>query len=359
METSPNSISGTLCVVDDDIGFSKILCKVLRREGYVVHAFSAASEFITWSLENAGAFDLIITDVSMPGISGYDLCREMRAQSAGERIPIVMVTGKDALTEKAKGLDAGADDFIQKPFESKDFIAKINSLLNIRARGRERIERLTKFLSPNLANLVTDDRKQKILNPHRTPVTVMFIDLRGFTSFSEAVEPHVVLDMLNHYYSTVCTVCLHYQATIAQFAGDGIMVFLNDPVPLEHHQDAGLLMAIEVREALSGEKKTWQDRGYNLDFGIGLNEGLATLGGVGFDRFWQYSVIGPVTNVAARLCQMAGGGQILVSERFLDTLEKDKFITEELGEVPIKGYQQPLKIHNVISFTMPFLQKIA
>lgn len=350
METQAKK-TAQICVVDDEKPFNDILCKTLREEGYSVISFPSATLFLQWAAVTSVGYDLIVTDVTMPGLSGYDLCRTIRASSQGERIPIVMLTANDPVVEKTIGLNAGADDFIQKPFQRKELLAKIKSLLNIRATSIERMDRIARFISPNLAEMVASDSKKLNLQPHRSFVTVMFIDLRGFTAFSEAVEPEEVLDVLNKYYHSVGHASIKYQATLGHLAGDGIMLFLNDPTPIEHHQEVALRLALEVRSALEPQKKVWQERSYEIDFGIGIAEGHATIGGIGFDRFSQYSVIGPVANFAARLCQAAKDGQILVSNRYLQRMNSPNFVAQPLGEINMKGFQKAVTTNNIVRMT--------
>ncbi len=339
-----------ICVVDDDELFNEVLCENLQGEGYQTISFSSAKEFLLSDTFVKKPYDLIVTDINMPGISGYELCKQVRAQFTRERVPVVMVTGNDSAREKAKGLAAGADDFIQKPFRNDELMAKLSSLLSIRSEAIERMDRLTKFISPNIADMVVDENYPVNLNLHRAQVTVMFSDLRGFTAFSENAEPEEVLDVLNGYYKAVGNCAIKYNATLGHLAGDGIMLFLNDPQPIEDHQEVALKLAMEIRDALNLQKVIWKQKGYRIDFGIGLAEGFATMGGIGFDKFWQYSVIGPVANFASRMCHYANDGQILVSHRFLQrTLGHLVFEVDSIGSITLKGIEKTVKAFNVIS----------
>ncbi|MBL7543500.1 MAG: response regulator [Bdellovibrionaceae bacterium] len=346
-----------ICVVDDDEMFRDILSSILQHQGYELVVFASASLFLSSNTFSEKKFDLIVTDINMPGASGYDLCRTVRSHFSQDHIPIVMVTGNDAVNEKTIGLDAGADDFIQKPFRNDELLAKVNSLLNIRMQARQQIGRLTKFISPNIADLVIENQNPGAMKLHRAQVTVMFSDLRGFTAFSENAEPEEVLDVLNNYYTVVGNSALKYQATLGHLAGDGIMLFLNDPHPTPNHQDIGLQLALEIRQVLNEQKVNWKSRGYHIDFGLGLAEGYATMGGIGFDRFWQYSVIGPVANFASRMCHYANNGQILVSHRFLERMvNKHLFQTESIGSITLKGIEKTVKAFNVVGEAQEIIQ---
>ncbi len=357
MESEPKTkkLKPVICVVDDDEMFREVLCCTLETHGYDVIVFSSASLFLKSDAFTKKNFDLVVTDINMPGSTGYDLCRSVREKYAHDRIPIVMVTGNDALKEKTMGLDVGADDFIQKPFRNEELLAKVSSLLKIRVQALERLGRLTRFISPNIADLVVEDHQQLALKLHRAQVTVLFSDLRGFTAFSETAEPEEVLDILNHYYTAVGACAAKYKATLGHLAGDGIMLFLNDPLPIVNHQEVGLRMAMEIRDVLNEQKQVWKGKGYAIDFGIGLAEGFATMGGIGFDQFWQYSVIGPVANFASRMCHYANNGQILVSHRFLARMSgADSFHTESIGSITLKGIEKTVKAFNVVDYAQEF-----
>tara|TARA_B110001454_G_scaffold171291_1_gene162079 strand:- start:113083 stop:114174 length:1092 start_codon:yes stop_codon:yes gene_type:complete len=353
MESVPKTIKNKpmICVVDDDDMFREVLSCTLETNGYDVIVFSSASMFLVSDAFAKKSFDLVITDINMPGATGYELCRSVREKYSQDRIPIVMVTGNDALKEKTKGLEVGADDFIQKPFRNEELLAKLASLLKIRFQALERLGRLTRFISPNIAEMMADDPQQLSLKLHRAQVTVLFSDLRGFTAFSETAEPEEVLEILNHYYKAVGASAAKYKATLGHLAGDGIMLFLNDPLPISNHQEVGLKLAMDIRSALNEQKVIWKTKGYNIDFGIGLAEGFATMGGIGFDQFWQYSVIGPVANFASRMCHYANNGQILVSHRFLARMSgADTFTTESIGSITLKGIEKTVKAFNVVDY---------
>ncbi len=366
-------IEATICVVDDDASLNRSLSALLVEAGYTILSFSSAAEFIAHAPLHS--VDLVISDISMPGPSGYDLCVFVRSQDQGVHVPVILITGVDGGSEKTKGLELGADDFIQKPFRIEEILAKIRSLLKWRAKQRETLqklnsvqventnltdqlkdqfdktislERLRQFFSPRIAEILASGDPQAFLKCHRQEVTVFFIDLRRFTAFAETAEPEEVLGTLEEYYSTVGNLCLEHGGTLGHLAGDGIMIFFNDPEPVPDHRKVALRMALKVRERLGEHKKKWNHKDYDLDFGIGLAEGFATIGGIGFEQFWQYSVIGTVTNLAARLCKEADNGQIVVSHRFLSVIQ-EHFQAEPIGELEVKGMSKSIAAFNVIA----------
>lgn len=342
-----------LCVIDDQDQIRGPLVECLKSNGYRVRAFPSGKAFLE-TQPQIDDCDLILSDVSMPGIDGYELCREIRRRETLGRIPIILMTGRDP-SEKAVGIEAGSDDFITKPFQVRELLAKIRSLLDIRAREKEthsQLNRLGRFLSPNLAELLSpQSHRNDLLKPHRAEVTVLFVDLRNFTAFSEREEPEEVLNVLNHYYSAVGNLAVLHGGTLGHLAGDGIMVFFNDPVPLENHMRAAAEMAIKTREMLDTQQKIWQQRQYGLGFGMGMAAGFATIGEIGFDQYSQYSVIGTVTNLASRLCHLAENGQILISERFQAYLQDRNcpVNSELIGERHLKGIERPVNCHNLVS----------
>lgn len=340
-----------LCVVDDADDHRTIMGELLSGEGYDVRTFRSALEFMDWRAAGAEC-DLVISDINMPGASGYDLCRFLRARVLECRIPVILITGDPG--DKVRGYEVGADEFIGKPFVADELLAKIRSLLRIREKELETYGQLSaarRFLSPNVARMLSGGNQEENLKLHRREVSVLFIDLRRFTAFAEREEPEDVLTVLGKYYKIVGAAALKHKGTLGHMAGDGIMVFFNDPEPVTNHQEAALRMALEARDALTEERRSWRERQYDLDFGIGIAEGYATLGEIGFDRFSQYSVIGAVVNLASRLCQVAQGGQVLMSQRFHGQLRAGLCSVESIGELTFRGIEKPVRVFNALGLS--------
>lgn len=352
----PNS-KPFLCIIDDDADHRQVMSDVLVAENFRVATFCSADEFLKKAKDHE-AFDLVISDINMPGSSGFDLCRSLRNSAELVRLPVILLTGQNHDADKALGLEVGADEFIGKPFSPRHLFAKIRSLLEIRNRERQRFRELEsykdinfelgRFVSPNIASRLGGGELGAFLQPHRAEVTVLFVDLRRFTAFSEKAEPEEVLEVLHHYYTAVGTTALKYKGTLSNFAGDGIMVFFNDPEPQPNHREVAVRMALETREVLMAQKKLWEEKHYNIDFGIGLSEGVATIGRIGSAEFSQYTVIGGVSNFASRLSDIATQGQILISHRFLSYLQADAFQTQVLGDTSLKGIEKPVSLYNVM-----------
>jgi class 3 adenylate cyclase/CHASE3 domain sensor protein len=215
-----------------------------------------------------------------------------------------------------------------------------------------RIGRLRRFLSPQVADLIVSSGAEKQLESHRREITALFCDLRGFTGFSESADPEDVMMLLRAYHAAIGKIIHKYEGTLERYAGDGVMVVFNDPVPLPNPTLQAVKTAIEMREAMDRLVETWRRMGYELGFGIGISHGYATLGTIGFEGRFDYAAIGTVANVASRLCDEAKSGQILISARVLMAVE-DAVTVEQAGEFALKGIRLPVTVYNVLGSTMP------
>jgi class 3 adenylate cyclase len=185
------------------------------------------------------------------------------------------------------------------------------------------------------------------LKTHRREVTVVFLDLRGFTAFAETAEPEEVMGVLREYHAAMGKLILAHEGTLERFTGDGMMIFFNDPVPVANPAERAIRMALTMRENIAALTVKWRKLGYELDFGVGIAQGYATIGGIGFEGRWDYGAIGTVTNLASRLCGEAKPNQILVSQRLLVTVE-ELVEVEPVGELTLKGFHRPITAHNVL-----------
>ena len=211
----------------------------------------------------------------------------------------------------------------------------------------DRLSRLKRFFSPQLAELIVDGGAEDPLQTHRREVTVVFLDLRGFTAFAETAEPEEVMGVLREYHAAMGALILAHEGTLERFAGDGMMVFFNDPVPVPNAPERAVRMALAMRDRARELGARWRKRGYELDIGIGIAQGFATIGAIGFEGRLDYGAIGTVTNLAARLCGVAKPGQILVSQRLLGAVEA-LAEAEPVGELPFKGFSKPMPTFNVV-----------
>jgi adenylate cyclase len=239
----------------------------------------------------------------------------------------------------------------QQVEEKSNELAELNQQLEQRVAEQvseiERIGRLRRFLSPQIADLIMSSGTDSQLQSHRREVTALFCDLRDFTGFSESSAPEDVMALLSEYHGAIGKIIFQYGGTLERFAGDGVMVIFNDPVPIANPALQAVRMALELRAALTFLIERWGRLGHDLGFGIGISHGYATLGTIGFEGRFDYAAIGMVANVASRLCDEAQAGQILINSRVLMAVEN--LVTVELvGELTLKGVSRPLQVHNVI-----------
>jgi adenylate cyclase len=361
-----------LLVVDDTPKNVKLLADILTARGY--HVVTAASGAEALSQVEAERPDLVLLDVVMPEMSGYEVCRKLRSNPATQLLPVVMVTALDPGEERIKGIEAGADDFLTKPINQAELLARVKSLIRIKelygtvqhqaaeledlnknlehrvedqVGQLERLGRLKRFFSPQLAELILSGGTEDPLKTHRREITVVFLDLRGFTAFAETAEPEELMAVLRDYHTEMGKLILQHEGTLERFTGDGMMVFFNDPVPVANPAERAIRMALAMREQVRQLTAKWRKMGYELDFGVGIAQGYATIGGIGFEGRWDYGAIGTVTNLASRLCGEARPSQILVSQRLLGTVE-ELVEVEPVGELTLKGFHRPIAAHNIL-----------
>jgi class 3 adenylate cyclase len=359
-----------ILVVDDTANNVKLLKDLLTMRGYAVVTASSGLEGLE-QIEKERP-DLVLLDVMMPGMNGYDVCRRIRENPATGVLPVMMVTALDPGQERIKGLEAGADDFLTKPINQPELLARVRSLLRIKelwdqvidlnrtleqrvdeqVAQLERMGRLKRFFSPQLAELIVSGDAEDPLRSHRREITVVFLDLRGFTAFVETAEPEEVMGVLREYHAEMGRLVLEHEGTLERFTGDGMMIFFNDPVPVPNPIERAIRMALAMRERVTGLAQGWRKRGFDLDFGVGIAQGYATIGAIGFEGRLDYGAIGTVTNLAARLCGEAKPGQVLISRRMIGTVE-ELVEAEPVGELALKGFSRPVSAFNVTRLKDP------
>ncbi|MEM7543675.1 MAG: adenylate/guanylate cyclase domain-containing protein [Pseudomonadota bacterium] len=311
--------------------------------------------------------DLVLLDIMMPGLSGYEVCEKLRSDPKTALLPIVLCTSLDPDSERLKGIEAGADDFITKPINRQELMARVKSLLRIKTlqdevteqakklaqwnqtleqrvddqvNQIERLDRLKGFFSPQVAEAIVGEGN-KLLETHRREISVVFSDIRGFTAFTDEAEPEEVMEMLTAYHEKMGQIVLAHSGTLERFAGDAIMVFFNDPVTIDNPAEQAVAMALEMQQSFGAIRELWGRRGFELGLGCGIAQGYATLGMIGFEGRRDYAAIGNVTNLAARLCGEAETGQVLLDRKVMVSLD-GRFETTVLEPLALKGFARPI-----------------
>jgi class 3 adenylate cyclase len=358
----------TVLAVDDQPANLRLLDAVLTPRGYRVLTASSGAEAL--ALLETEDVDIVLLDIVMPEMDGHEVCRRIRSTPATEFLPVVMITASGS-EQRLAALESGADDFVTKPFDKSELLARVASLARIKryhdtirrqadeltnwnteletrvarqVAELERTNRLRRFLSPQLADLVVGD--ETLLESHRREIVVVFTDLRNFTPFARNSEPEEVMGVLREYHQAIGTLVHAYEGTLERFTGDGIMAFFNDPVPQDDAAERAVRMSIGIRDAVRELAERWLRRGHDLALGIGIAQDFATLGRIGFENRFDYAAIGSVTNLAARLCSDAGPWQVLVTDRVLAATEHVA-VAETVGDVAPKGFSRSVRVHNI------------
>jgi class 3 adenylate cyclase len=374
---------GLVLVVDDDAANRDVLARRLARLGYAVREAENGRQAL--EMMAAEPVDLVLLDLNMPELDGYSVLERRHADPALRDIPTIMISASADIDSVVRCIEMGAEDHLGKPFDPVLLEARVGACLEkkrlrdqerellatvsrqaealaewnetLEARVAEQVEelehlaRLRRFLSPQLADMIAkgDDN---VLRTHRRDIAVLFVDLSGFTAFSEISEPEDVMAVLSEFHEDLGQLIGEFEATVGFFAGDGLMVFWNDPLPCPDPAERAVRMAVAMRERVAERTRAWRKRGHDLGFAIGVSLGYATLGEIGFEGRYDYGVIGSVVNLAARLCDHAEPGQILVSQRVQLAVE-DVAELEELGLVTLKGFHAPVPAFAVTAVREP------
>jgi class 3 adenylate cyclase len=361
--------SAKVLVVDDTPHNVKLLADLLGAKGYAVATAVNGEEALAKVASEAP--DLILLDVMMPGLSGYDVCRRLREDPLTALLPIVLVTSLDPQGERVKGIDAGADDFLPKPINQAELFARVRSLLRVKAlqdevkrqadalkewnaKLEERVNeqvaqlkgmaQLKRFFAPAVADaIISAGEKSSILAPHRREICYVFADLRGFTAFTDSAEPEEVEAALREFHATMGALVVECGGTLDKFAGDGMLIFFNDPLPVPDAPQRATRMAIAMQQRFCDLRARWLKLGYELGLGIGIAQGYATVGAFGYESRVDYTAIGSVVNLAARLSDKAGPGEVLIDRKTRASLD-DGAKVEALGPIALEGFAQPVPV---------------
>jgi adenylate cyclase len=360
-------VSTLILVVDDQEPNRRLLCDLLEANGY--RSESADSGQRALDMLASLRFDLVLLDVMMPGLDGFSVCRQLRATPPLAHLPVILCTSLDPDSERVTGLEAGADDFLQKPVHRAELLARVRSLLRLKSlfdqletkqrmlrelnetletrvedRTREvlQLTRLKRFFSATLVDKILAGGADDPLVSHRRDIAVVFIDLRGFTAFAESATPAEVMRVLSEYHVAIGVVIETAGGTIERFAGDGVMVFFNDPEPIANPCEVALQFAQNVVRETSLLSARWLELGFTLGVGVGVAYGSATLGAIGYPGRIDYGAIGSVTNLAARLCAEAAPGYVFAQLKVVEN-SGNKANAATVRKLTLKGFREPIE----------------
>jgi len=371
-----------ILAVDDMPTNLEILRVRLEAQGYEVITAEDGEEALAKARELEP--DLVLLDIMMPKLDGIAVLKQLKQDAMLRFVPIILVTAKSDVRDVVSGLDSGGDEYLTKPFEHAALTARVRSLLRVKelhdtvqhqaAKLKEqteqlsswnrlleervaeqlmeieRIGRLKRFLAPQVAQMIaSSDLPDSVLASHRQEITVLFCDLRGFTNFTETSEPEEVMAVLRDYHENLGELIFRYEGTLERFLGDGIMIVFNDPIPCVDHTERAIRLALDMRERVNELGTQWRRKGHELGFGIGIATGFATVGQIGFQERREYTAIGSVINLASRLCDEAGTGQIVIPARVLASVDQSVKV-KALGELTLKGFDKPLAAYDVLSW---------
>lgn len=361
-----------ILIVDDSETNRDLLVSRLGPHGFDLVQAADGEEAI--EAARATRPDLILLDVVMPKLDGVEATKRLKADASLPFTPIILVTSKTDAKDVVAGLEAGADEYLTKPVDSTSLLARVKSMLRVKEMhdkivaqaddlatwnrtlekrvadqlGQiERVSRLKRFLAPQVAELIVAESNEQILESHRREITVVFGDLRGFTGFAETAEPEEVITVLRDYHTNLGPLVHKYAGTLERFLGDGFLILFNDPLPCADPSIQAVKMAIEMRDRFAVLAAEWRNRGHDLGFSMGISHGFATLGRIGFEGRFEYSAVGNVVNLAARLCAQAGSGQILTDPMVRNAVQTLAEI-EPAGEFLPKGFSRRVQAFNVV-----------
>jgi len=364
-------------IADDNPANVRILRTRLAADGYDVVTATDGEEALAVARDSQP--DLILLDIMMPKVDGIEVCRRLKKFQDPSFTPIILVTAMVDAKDVVAGLEAGADEYLTKPVDHAALSARVRSMLRIKAlhdtvAGQaeeiarwnatlerrvaeqvtelEQVSRLKRFFSPQLADAIVAGGAMDPLRPHRREISVVFLDLRGFTAFAEMSEPEEVSDVLSAYHAEVGRLILEHEGTLERFTGDGMMIFFNDPVTVDNPEERAVRMAEAMRARVRVLGAEWRRRGYDLDIGMGIAKGYATIGAIGFEGRRDYAAIGSVTNLAFRLCAEASSDQMLISQRIY-TAVADLVDAKEVGPLQLKGFHRPIVAYDVVRLKQP------
>ncbi len=342
-----------ILAVDDQPKNIELLEAYLLPFGYEI--LQAANGDMALKIISETTVDLILLDVMMPGMNGYDVCKKVRVDPKNSFLPIIMLTALDNMDARILGLEAGADDFLNKPFHKIELVARVKNLLKMKFLHDE-VDSKNQLISKMLHTYVSENVIEQILsNPvkysqlggERRKVAAFFCDIRGFTSLSEYMDADELIQLLNSIYKKLTSIVFKNKGTFDKYMGDCIMAFWGAPIEIEDETLCAINAAIEMQSAFEELKQSWSPRLRELGIGIGINYGDVIVGNVGTEQAMDYTIIGDVVNTAQRIESAAKSGQILITKTAFSRIE-GKMKARSMENVQVKGKSLPVEIYEVL-----------
>ncbi len=351
-------LKATILVADDNPDNVELVRQVLAGAGYtVVTAFDGDEALVKVAETNP---DLIILDVMMPGKDGFEVCRRVKNWEQTRNIPVLMLTALEDVADKVRGIESGADEFLTKPVDMVELQTRVKAQVKAKINRQQVIEKnallekiLTRYLPEEVVAKVLQDSSLLKLGGVRDFVTVLFADLTGFTTFANSVPPEHVMETLNQTFSRLTKIIADNHGTFDKYLGDGLMAFYGAPIATDNDALNAIRTAVEMRAAFQELKEQWAD-GPRAELGlaVGINSGEAIVGNVGSERLMNYTVIGDAVNIAARLEELAGPGQVLIGET-TRALAEDMVVARKFGEIDLRGRSKPVIAYELVRLFKP------
>jgi adenylate cyclase len=344
-----------ILVAEDNVDSRDLLLEILQTQGHeVILAFDGADALEQIALHKP---DLCIVDVDMPRKNGFEVVQNLKGDPATASLPIIMLTARSEVENRVRGMDLGIDDYIAKPFNPRELMARVNKRLSQKAetddlRQQEELIRNTfsRYVAPEVIQYMLDNPQKIQLGGEVRQVTVFFADLQGFTAMSEREDPVNVLHLLNRYHGLLMEYVKRNGGMVDKFLGDGLMALYNAPIDLDDHLYRAVKSALEARQALASfyEREKLADH-LRLQIRFGIHSGTAVVGNVGAEKRMEYTAIGDTVNLAARLQTLGDGDDILISGPVFVAVG-GRFKTQELGSRLVKGREEPVQVYRVLDF---------
>ena len=343
-----------ILVADDNTEGRELIAGVIATMGHEVLTVGNGTD----ALAQARALlpDLVVLDVNMPGMTGFEVCKHLKAEERTSRIGILMLTALNETEDRVYGLDIGADDYLTKPFATRELIARVEKRLQAKAEADKLREKQStirrtfeRFVSPQVVERLLQDPSLVKLGGELQEVTVMFTDLEGFTKMAERTPPEKSLSVLNQYHELVVGLVQANHGTVNDFTGDGVMALFNTPLPREDHARCAVTAALAIREALPGFHQRFEPA-FRMGVNFGIHTGQAVVGNVGTAQTMEFTAVGDTVNTAARLQALGSHSQILISDRTYAQLA-GRVAVRTMGPVQLKNRTEPVLTYEVLGWS--------